>query len=261
MVSASPPMGTRGSGPASASGCTRAAWCTSSQRHWPGSGPLDATAVAHAAVSAPGTAASTRSARSPSKTPSEPPSAAPAAAPAGVSASPGDPGSTGPPSSSHVSLASHRRTMVTVGPSAPDAIHSQVSGPSSGRYSASASARWKQAYSKAAPDEEARSPSQPASRTRAASADSPGNGPSPPRTRPHERAASDTVSACIPASSATLSTGEPDNRDRSRSARNGCANVYEMYGSSPSVITLFAVITNPASGSTARGSEPNGIVP
>ena len=34
-----------------------------------------------------------------------------------------------------------------------------------------------------------------------------------------------------------------------------------MYGWSASVITLLAVITNPAAGSTVRGSSANGTVP
>jgi hypothetical protein len=120
MVSASPPIGTAGSGPTSDNGCTRAAWCTSPHRHSPGSAPPCSEAEAQAAASAPGTAASTRSLR-----------CLPASEAAG----------TGPPSSSQVSLASHRRTRVVVGAGTPDAIHSHVRSPSTGRYSPAASAR------------------------------------------------------------------------------------------------------------------------
>ncbi len=54
-------------------------------------------------------------------------------------------GGTGPPSSSQVSLPSQRLIMDNVGASTPDAIHAQVSAPSTGRYSASARARRKHA--------------------------------------------------------------------------------------------------------------------
>ncbi len=54
-------------------------------------------------------------------------------------------GRTGIPSSSQVSLPSHRRTMDIVGASVPDATQSQVASPSTGRYSSAASARTKQA--------------------------------------------------------------------------------------------------------------------
>lgn len=120
-MSASPPIGAPGNGPAS--GCTRAASCASPHRHCPGSGPPAFTAAVHAAASAPGTAASTCSRRLLW-------SAARAAS-----------GGTGPPSSSQVSLPSQRLIIDSVGASAPDVIHAHVCAPSSGRYSASARAR------------------------------------------------------------------------------------------------------------------------
>ena len=44
---------------------------------------------------------------------------------------------------------------------------------------------------------------------------------------PSPAPASETVSACIPASASTVSAARPSSSDRSRSARNGCANVYD----------------------------------
>ena len=127
-----------------------------------------------------------------------------------------------------MSLPSHRLTRDIVGARAPDATQSQVSGPRIGRYNPAASARTKQAYSSAAADSAARSPSNPASSDRAASASAElSNGPSEPSTRPHPRAATETVSACIPASASTVRAARPSSSDRSRSARNGCANVYD----------------------------------
>lgn len=120
-MSASPPIGAPGNGPAS--GCTRAASCASPHRHRSASGPPALTAAVHAAASAPGTAASTRSRRS------------------RRSASLAAVGGTGPPSISQVSLPSQRLIMESVGASVPDAIHAHVCAPRTGRYSASARAR------------------------------------------------------------------------------------------------------------------------